>query len=172
MKMTCASPQACEFGRNPYYAEKFGDNVWEYWFQQPGRYKLGAGFIDEMPIQAVQVTAVELIAHAPVRVYGTELHRLQSRVSANRMLGTNGTRLIRSEIREAASRSFAPWRSRSQHIIGVHLRGTDKVVQPKVCAISATGCKMIPLKPQIMARLADAMSRCHPRRTSQFWMHS
>jgi hypothetical protein len=80
----------------------------------------------------VQVTTVEWSAERPIRVYGTDEARMRGRRAAHVMLGTNGTRLVRQSVRNEARRVFAPWRARSRHIIGVHMRGTDKVVMPKV----------------------------------------
>ena len=125
--------QACEYGLNPYYAAAVGDNVWEYWFEQPGRYTLGAhSTTDGRPVRSVQVTTVESSAEHPIRVYGTDEARMRGRRAAHAMLGTNGSRLVRRSVRQEAARIFAPWRARSAHIIGVHMRGTDKVVMPKV----------------------------------------
>jgi hypothetical protein len=130
---TFMEPQACEFGLNPYYAAAVGDNVWEYWFEQPGGYSLGASRLaDGRPVRSVQVTTVEWSAERPIRVYGTDEARMRGRRAAHVMLGTNGTRLVRQSVRNEARRVFAPWRARSRHIIGVHMRGTDKVVMPKV----------------------------------------
>ena len=78
------------------------------------------------------MTTVEWSAERPIRVYGTDEARMRGRRAAHVMLGTNGTRLVRQSVRNEARRVFAPWRARSRHIIGVHMRGTDKVVMPKV----------------------------------------
>ena len=112
-----------------------GDNVWEYWFAQPGGYSPGAAHVRGQPVASLQVTTVESISETPIRTYGPLAVRVRGRVAAHALLGTNGTKLVRAEIRQAAARLFAPWRARSKHILGVHLRGTDKVVRPKVPAL-------------------------------------
>eukprot|EP00966_Prymnesium_polylepis_P036076 836751-Prymnesium_polylepis.1 len=52
------------------------------------------------------------------------------RAAAHRLFA-NGS-LVRPPLRARADRAFAPWRAVSGHVLGVHLRGTDKVVQKKV----------------------------------------
>lgn len=130
---TWMEPQACEYGAVPYFDAGSGGNVWEYWFLQPGNYSLGARTVRSRPVGSVQVLTVEQVADQPVRAYHAQ-HALLglSRRTAHAMLGEGGARLVRREMRERAERIFAAWRGRSKHIIGVHVRGTDKVVRPKV----------------------------------------
>ena len=129
---TFMEPQACEYGTNSYYHAPAGDNVWEYWFEQPGNYTIGASHVRGRPVATVQVTTVEWSADAPIRSYTTRETRQRSRRAANAILGDGGRKLIKRRILQRASRLFAPWRARSRHILGVHLRGTDKVVRAKV----------------------------------------
>lgn len=125
--------QACEYGSNPYFDESAGDNVWEYWFEQPGNFSLGSSHALGQRIASIQVTTVEAVAEHPIRSYAHDpRQRLRSRTNAHRLLGDGGQLLVKQFIRDEAARSFAPWRQRSRHIIGVHLRGTDKVVRAKV----------------------------------------
>jgi hypothetical protein len=51
-------------------------------------------------------------------------------VAAHSLLA-NGS-LVRPEIRARVDAVWAPWRVASAHILGMHLRGTDKVVAKKV----------------------------------------
>ena len=129
---TFMEPQACEYGINPYYHAPAGDNVWEYWFEQPGNYSLGAIAVRGRPISSIQITTVEASAERPIRSYGPNRVRELSRATAHRLLGDGGEKLVKRWIRDEATRTFAPWRVRSKHILGVHLRGTDKAVRAKV----------------------------------------
>ena len=146
---TFMEPQACEFGVNPYHFAPAGDNVWEYWFEQPGNYSLGVAHVRGRPVRTLQVTVVEGVAEWPIRSYGSLEARATSRVAAHSLLGAGGERLVRRAIREDAARTFAKWRARSKHILGVHLRGTDKVVRPKV-------------PPEAYFPLIDAYLAAHP----------
>ena len=58
----------------------------------------------------------------------------------------NGT-LVAPHIAHRAMRIFAPWREASGHILGMHVRGTDKVVNRKV-------------PPEAYFPFADAWVRC------------
>ena len=129
---TFMEPQACEYGVNPYYHAPAGDNVWEYWFEQPGNYSLGDIAVRGRPISSIQITTVEASAERPIRSYGPNRVRERSRAIAHRLLGDGGEKLVKRWIRDEATRTFAQWRVRSKHILGVHLRGTDKVVRAKV----------------------------------------
>ena len=146
---TFMEPQACEYGPNPYHHTPSGDNVWEYWFTQPSNYSIGAATVNGVQVRSVQMTTVEASADAPVRAYGVDRVRRRSRHAANRMLGDGGSKLVKSWIREMADNTFAPWRARSDHIIGVHMRGTDKVMRPKV-------------PPQAYYPFIDAYLKAHP----------
>lgn len=129
---TFMEPQACEYGTNPYFYAPMGDNVWDYWFRQPGSYALGARLAGGRPVDSLQVVTVEAMSDTPIRAYGTLEQRMRGWRAAHALLGTNGSKLVKPVLLDAARRIFAPWRARSRHIIGVHLRGTDKVVRPKV----------------------------------------
>ena len=89
------------------------------------QHSIGAATVNGVQVRSVQMTTVEASADAPVRAYGVDRVRRRSRHAANRMLGDGGSKLVKSWIREMADNTFAPWRSRSDHIIGVHMRGTD-----------------------------------------------
>lgn len=106
--------------------------MWEYWFTQPGNYSLGSPSVRGKPVLSVQVALVDSVAEGPVRSYPPWQQRRKTRSAANAVLGNGGVRLVRKGIRDDAERTFARWRKRSSHILGVHLRGTDKVVRQKV----------------------------------------
>ena len=129
---TFMEPQACESGVNPYHHAPAGDNVWEYWFVQPGNFSFDSTTVRGWPIASLQVTTVEASAEFPVRSYGPLEMRGRSRRAANTILGDGGWKLVKASIREEADLVFAKWRRRSRHVLGVHLRGTDKVVRAKV----------------------------------------
>ena len=139
---TFMEPQACEFGRQPYFDAPRGANVWEYWFVQPGQYALGAATVkDGRPVRSLQVASVETVTVAgPVQIYASGGPRAMTaalqrhRAAAHEFVGDGGAALVRPHIRAAADAAFAPWRARSSHIVGAHVRGTDKVVRPKVPA--------------------------------------
>lgn len=56
--------------------------------------------------------------------------RLRLRTAAHKLFA-NGS-LVRQGIRERSEAIFAPWRAASRHIMGLHVRGTDKVIAKKV----------------------------------------
>lgn len=59
--------------------------------------------------------------------YDHALHAIRTRV---RLLGARLVQSwvrVRYEIRAAAAELLARWRANSTHLLGVHLRGTDKV---------------------------------------------
>ena len=133
-----AEPQACEYGPSPYFDLSLGTNIWEYWFKQPGKYTLGARTLRGRPIGSLQVASVDHADRSgPVRAYGSiaeykRVERQQIRRAAHQVVGQGGVRLVRDSIRRKASAVFTEWRQRSGHVLGMHVRGTDKVVQPKV----------------------------------------
>ena len=55
-------PQACEFARSTYYTPAHGENAWEYWFTQPGGYRLGAPTAGGRWVRSLQVSG-----HGPSR---------------------------------------------------------------------------------------------------------
>jgi hypothetical protein len=89
-------------------------------------------------VRSLQVSAVDIVAiQGPVTGYGrTDTYdwaRLSSsRAIAHAELGELGANLVRPELRSRALEIFGAWRRRSRHILGVHMRGTDKVVRRKV----------------------------------------
>ena len=88
-------------------------------------------------VRSLQVSAVDIVAtQGPVTGYGRtdtyDWDRLRSsRAIAHDELGELGRNLVRLEIRSRAIEIFGAWRRRSGHILGVHMRGTDKVVRRK-----------------------------------------
>ena len=89
-------------------------------------------------VRSLQVSAVDIVAtQGPITGYGRtdtyDWERLRSsRAIAHDELGDLGRNLVRPEIRSRAIEIFAAWRRRSAHVLGVHMRGTDKVVRRKV----------------------------------------
>ena len=81
---------------------------------------------------------MDIVAYqGPVTGYGRtdtyDWERLaSSRAIAHSELGDLGANLVRPELRSRALEIFSAWRRRSRHILGVHMRGTDKVVRRKV----------------------------------------
>ena len=132
-----AEGRTCEHGRVAYYDEASGPNVWEYFFKQPTAYRPG-----DLTIRGKRVRSVQYVD--PEALYSTATYtqtytggnaydaprRQQLRTAANSLFG-NGT-LIRPEALRRADDLFVPWRAASRHILGLHVRGTDKVVAKKV----------------------------------------
>lgn len=130
----------CEHGRQPYYDAARGDNVWDYFFYQPSSYRLGQASVGSRPVRSVQTMhpqtlyTLKLPAHFTQTYSGDAAYKADSmglyRRAAHSVLG-NGS-MVRAEILSRAERIFRPWRVASSHILGVHMRGTDKVVTKKV----------------------------------------
>ena len=138
-----AEGRACEHGAVPYYDASHGSNVWEYFFEQPSRHFASsstAGATGRVAIRSVQVVLPESLYalalpqnHTMTYVGGASYdgpRRYALREAAHQLF-RNGS-LVRSEHRQRAEAIFTPWRRASQHILGVHVRGTDKVVARKV----------------------------------------
>lgn len=133
-----AEPQACEYGPSPYFDASLGSNVWDYWFLQPADYRMGMTSVRGQPVLSVQVASVaQADRTGPVRSYGSPAsynrqERHATRLAAHQIVGRGGVKLVQPAIRDEAASLFRVWRGRSGHVMGVHVRGTDKVVQPKV----------------------------------------
>ena len=137
-----AEGRACEHGRVAYYDPTSGPNVWEYYFVQPAAYRPGDTHVPMRSSSGRRVRSVQVVA--PEALYHTAGHtqtyvgggsydgraRLALRTAAHSVFG-NGS-LVRQTIRSRVDGIFAPWRVASSHILGVHMRGTDKVVTKKV----------------------------------------
>ena len=89
-------------------------------------------------MRSLQASTVEIVAmQGPVTGYGRtdkyDWDRLgYSRAVAHSELGELGAKLVKPQLRSQALEIFSAWRRRSGHILGVHMRGTDKVVRTKV----------------------------------------
>lgn len=141
-----AEGRACEHGTNPYHDGAHGENVWEYYFEQPSAYRAGEASVGRQRVRSVQVVNPQALYHLRLPGHVTQtytgataydgpgLRRL--RAAAHSVVG-NGS-LVRATILERARRLFAPWRAASAHILGMHVRGTDKVVAKKVLSTSTT----------------------------------
>jgi len=130
-------PAYCGQGTQPYYSPRFGDNVWDYFFVQPGAWQPGNDHVNGRPVRTVQVVSPEslyIVSDTPqVKSYqevGGVVSALKQRSTANRFM-RNGT-LVRPQIKQRVDLIFNAWRARSAHILGVHMRGTDKVMRKKV----------------------------------------
>eukprot|EP00966_Prymnesium_polylepis_P001632 37729-Prymnesium_polylepis.2 len=137
---------SCQQGRVPYFDATRGENVWEYFFEQPGRWRPGKNSVGSRPVRTLQAVSSEALFHfggdaerpaSITRAYQGDAWRayerdarLQTRQAAHEVLG--GGKLVRDEIRQRATATFAAWRAVSRHVLGVHIRGTDKIVARKV----------------------------------------
>ena len=54
-ELVWAEGGACEHGTVPYHEASRGANVWDYWFEQPGRYRPGDASVGGRPVRSVQV---------------------------------------------------------------------------------------------------------------------
>lgn len=132
-----ATPR-CGLVSQPYYDARLGDNVWDYYFSQPSGYRLGEGFAEGRPVRSVQVVSPETLYHQPREDAFTQAYvpnpaagRMRGlRLAASSVVANDSFVLARHSRR--AARVFAAWRASSRHILGMHLRGTDKVVRKKV----------------------------------------
>ena len=155
-----AEGRACQQGRNAYFESSAGDNVWEYWFEQPADYTPGdAATRSGRRVRSVQIVPAQALyqhstsTRAFTQTYtGLDLYDgrvlLGRRTAAHAVVG-NGT-LVRSFVRERAARLVRHWRAFSDALLGVHVRGTDKVVARKV-------------PPEAYFPWCDAWLRAHPR---------
>ena len=139
-----ASPSSCNVGENQYYDPSAGDNVWEYYFEQVSSYRLGAPTLGGKPVRLLIAAAEDARRHAIHRSvdavtsyfefqrYDETLHAIRQRV---RRVGATLVRRwvrVRAPLRHAVRALLLPWRRRSRHLLGVHLRGTDKVTHPRI----------------------------------------
>ena len=143
-RKVAAAPWSCEVGENQYFDAAHGANVWEYYFNQVSGYALGGSVLHGRPVRlllapdadarryAIRFARDAVTSYFEFNRYGPELHGIRTRV--RRM----GARLVRRWIRVQPDilrdvyTMLAPWRARATHLLGVHLRGTDKVTHPKI----------------------------------------
>ena len=143
-RKVAAAPDSCEVGENQYFSPAHGSNVWEYYFEQVSSYSLGAPTLNGRPVRLL-LAAAEDVRRFVIRTsrdavtsyfefgrYDAALHEIRTRV--RRM----GARLVRQWVRvkpdivSHVHAALVGWRRRSTHLLGVHLRGTDKVTHPKI----------------------------------------
>lgn len=139
-------------GMQPYYSVRAAQNVWEHWFDQPSAWRLGASTLSGRRVRSVQVVSPESLYHAGgvspnrrfVQTYlGARSYRhavtalAHHRAAAHAALA-NGS-LVRAPLRRKAAAISRAWRVCSGHVIGVHVRGTDKVPLPPARATRARG---------------------------------
>ena len=155
-ELVFAEGTSCEHGPQPYFDPAQGDNLWEYFFEQPGVRGLrltdlggarggGARGGSGALVRSVQVVPPELL-YAPsggtgnftqtypmdytYNTYNEPLRR-RFRVAAHAVLGDRAA-LVRPALRRRARAEWRRWRRVSSRILGVHVRGTDKTVAPRV----------------------------------------
>ena len=155
-ELVFAEGTSCEHGPQPYFDPAQGDNLWEYFFEQPGVRGLrladlggarggGARGGSGALVRSVQVVPPELL-YAPsggtgnftqtypmdytYNTYNEPLRR-RFRAAAHAVLGDRAA-LVRPALRRRARAEWRRWRRVSSRILGVHVRGTDKTVAPRV----------------------------------------
>ncbi len=139
-----ASHDSCDVGENQYYDARYGDNVWEYYFEQVSTYELGAAEWRGRPVRLLTASVSDVRRHAiatagdavtsyfEFKRYDDALHTTRVRVHALAAQLVRRWVRVRPEIRKRAGELLRDWRARSTSLLGVHLRGTDKAVHPKV----------------------------------------
>jgi hypothetical protein len=135
-----ADTRSCEHGSVAYFDAARGPNVWEYFFEQPGSYRPGMRSVGGRRVRSVQYVNPEALYslalphnHTITYVGGASYdgpRRRKLRGAAHSLLA-NGS-LVRASLRRRADLLFAPWRAASSSVIGLHARGTDKVVARRV----------------------------------------
>ena len=129
----------CGGGAQPYFDARRGANVWDYFFEQPTAWRPGAPRVGGRRVRSVQVVSPEQLFYGAEGTYAQTYvggaaydgARMLARRRAAHAVFANGS-LVRPPLLERARRVFARWRARSAHILGAHVRGTDKVVSKKV----------------------------------------
>ena len=146
-----APHDSCDVGPNAYHSAAVGPSVWEYLFEPVSTYRLGdetvavGGVI--APVREVRVVHVmDLYSYGelspPVSAYFDfhsydAAHRLRVRALANRLV--HQWLRPRPEVLEVVSQRVRAMyervdteANRGAKLLGVHLRGTDKTVHPRV----------------------------------------
>ena len=159
-----AAPWSCDIGENQYFAGGAGRgaNVWEYYFDQVSSYTLGAPTLNGRPVRLLLTSAEDARRHAIYRSrdavtsyfefkrYNKDLHEIRTRVRRMGAKLVHQWVRVSAPIRAEAAAKLRTWRAQATHLLGVHLRGTDKVTHPK-----------IPLQ-RFLAPI-DAYVRAHPQ---------
>lgn len=143
-RKVAAAPWTCDVGENQYFDAAHGPNVWEYFFEPVSSFSMGSPTFNGRPVRLLLASAADARRHAiavnrdavtsyfEFKRYDASLHEIRTRV---RRLGARlVSRWVRVKpgIRATAFDLLSAWRQRSTHLLGVHLRGTDKVTHPKV----------------------------------------
>ncbi|KAL1510774.1 hypothetical protein AB1Y20_007060 [Prymnesium parvum] len=139
-----ALPYSCAVGENQYFDHRRGANVWEYFFEPVSEYRTGNASLRGRPVRLllanhddarrnnILTSRDAVTSYFEFQRYDAELHAIRTRV---RQLGARLVERwvrVRPEIRQQAAARLAQWRAASTRLLGVHLRGTDKVTHPKV----------------------------------------
>ena len=143
-RKVAAPPMSCGVGENQYFDARRGANVWEYYFEQLSSYSLGAPTLRGRPVRllltdpddarrhAIRVSRDAVTSYFEFKRYDDKLHEIRTRV---RQMGARLVRRwvrVQPAIRADAAERLVAWRRRSSSLLGVHLRGTDKVTHPKI----------------------------------------
>lgn len=128
-----ADSRSCQQGLQPYFDAKHGANVWDYYFEQPGRWRPAMITLADRRVRSLQVVSAESLYQLALPANFTQAYqgdvwreysraaRTETRRAAHQLLGSGG--LVRASILERAAAKFAGWRAASGHILGVHVRG-------------------------------------------------
>ena len=113
--------------------------MWEYFFEPVSAYRSGNATLAGRPVRLLLANTEDTRRHAILNSrdavtsyfefqrYDEQLHTIRTRV---RRLGGRLVRRwvrVRAEIRREAAQLLTAWRANSTQLLGVHLRGTDKV---------------------------------------------
>ena len=138
------SHDSCDQGFNQYYEESRGDNVWEYYFDQVSDYRLGDPEWKGRPVRLLVASENDVrrymitkagdavTSYFAFKEYNDAWHNIRLRVRAIAYQLLSRWVRIKPELRQRAGKLIREWRMQSNYLIGVHLRGTDKAVHPKV----------------------------------------
>ena len=150
-RKVAAAPWSCDVGENQYFDAAHGPNVWEYYFERVSAYALGDPTHLGRPVRLLLAPAEDARRHAirtardavtsyfEFKRYNADLHEIRTRV---RRFGARLVRRwvrVKPAVRKDAAERLQAWRQRASHLLGVHLRGTDKVTHPRVPLERFTG---------------------------------
>ena len=153
-----AAPWSCDVGENQYFSAAYtqhGGNVWEYYFEQVSTYEIGSPTLQGRPVRLLMASAEDARRHAiyvsrdavtsyfEFKRYDKDLHEIRTRVRRMGALLVGKWVRIKPEIRKEAAGMLREWRGGGGSaadggggamtpLLGVHLRGTDKVTHPKI----------------------------------------
>ena len=139
-----APPWSCAVGENQYFDGGHGTNVWEYYFEPVSKVVLGQSKLHGRPVRllttaaedarkyAIRVSRDAVTSYFEFNRYDETLHEIRTRVRRMGAKLVHRWLRVRPPILREVHAKLAAWRSRAPQLLGVHLRGTDKVTHPKV----------------------------------------